>query len=75
MTTIINPNQTIICTSDLRDLEIIRPAMVDWLSECYEHESEDIRASSTAYLAKVINKRFDGGLRAFIEADPGFIAA
>lgn len=53
------------------DLELLRPALIDWLSECYsEDEADQIAECSTAYLAKRVNREFDGGLRAFVEADP-----
>jgi len=54
-----------------QDLELIRPALVDWLQDCYsdDYDMETIAKCSTAYLAKRVNKEFEGGLRAFIEAD------
>lgn len=58
------------------DLELLRPVLIEWLSECYsEDEHDQITECSTAYLAKRVNKEFDGGLRAFVEADPALALA
>lgn len=60
--------------NSLADLELLRQAMIDWLSEYYETEYEPVRPVlngwTTAQLAKRVNRFFDGGLRAFVEADP-----
>lgn len=55
------------------DLELLRQAMIDWLREQLRPSNplhDEIYEWSTPYLAKQINWWYEGGLRAFVEADP-----
>lgn len=62
--------------NSVADLELLRAEMIDWLCDCYPvAEHAQIAECSTAYLAKRVNEEFEGGLRAFVEADSALALA
>lgn len=54
---------------DTTHLELLRPAMVEWLRDCYADQEDDILEAPTAVLARNVDRVYDGGLAAFAETE------